>query len=87
MYIFGGNDVNRTFADLWRISLRDIVNSVDKQWEMEHAENIPMSRGKGAGTGAKKAENEPSTVPAPVPVPYKAPRWQLMCRDSSLVGK
>ena len=81
--------MNRTFADLWRISLRDIVNSVDKQWEMEHAENIPMSRGKGAGTGTggKKADNEPSSVPAPVPVPYKAPRWQLVCRDSSLVGK
>ena len=85
MYVFGGNDVNRTFSDLWRISLRDIVSCADRQWEMERT---PKS-----GKQKENMKQDSSMCGAPQqeagfsPVPYKHPRWKCLCRDSSLAGE
>jgi Kelch motif len=57
MYVLGGNDVNKTFGDFWRISLADLVRYVEKQWEMEEEDNIGINRNNGisSNNGARES--------------------------------
>ena len=90
MYIFGGNDVNRTFADMWRISLKDIVAYVDRQWETELSTITKKGKGKGSSVDGAEPEIHRETHQksvGPHLVPFKLPRWQCLCRDSAERGR
>lgn len=41
--MLGGNDISETFGDFWRISLTDLVNYAERQWEMESANNASQN--------------------------------------------
>ena len=53
MYVLGGNDVNKTFGDFWRISLSDIVRYVEKQWEMEEEDNNSIKNHNHGSSGVR----------------------------------
>ena len=81
MYVFGGNDVNRTFSDLWRISLRHIVDCVRRQWYIENQEK------NSTGESKNRYHFPEDTVTSLSRCPYKYPQWQCICRNSHLEGK
>ena len=81
MYVFGGNDVNRTFSDLWKISLKDIVDCARRQWYIENQENNNKDE-----SDYRYNFSEDIVTSSPR-WPYKYPRWQCICRSSHLVGK
>ena len=81
MYVFGGNDVNRTFSDLWRISLKHIVDCVRRQWYIENQEK------NCTGESKNRYHFPEDTVTSLSRCPYKYPQWQCICRNSHLEGK
>lgn len=81
MYVFGGNDVNRTFSDLWRISLKNIIDCVKKQWEIEKEEKS------GIDDSDNRCKSSEGTRTSAAPSPFKYPTWDCLCRNAHLEGK
>ena len=81
MYVFGGNDVNRTFSDLWRISLKNIIDCVKKQWEIENEEK------RGIDDSDNRYKFSEGTGTSTAPSPFKYPTWECLCRNAHLEGK
>ena len=102
MYVLGGNDISETFGDFWRISLTDLVDYAERQWEMESANNASQNNSSKSVKVDDKCDlnknaddcvsdgnknNKKEKENEKEAKTFKRPVWERLSRNCALDGK